>query len=259
MWQTEKLQSSEKGQQLLEEYKEVVNKAKKQTDNMFYLYVQLIFAGILIVTSIMLRSSNPTVFTYVKDGYNRFFEKDTFIESTFSFNVFLDKMEEELKIRFRRLKEVFASSGRGSADIYPDNVSTSKYYLKDKGVIPAEGYISSPYGIRQNPFNTKQKEFHTGIDIAARKGTYIKAAFSGTVIAAGKSDIAGNYIRISSDNEIITLYAHNQFLFVKEGDTVVAGQVIATMGSTGLATGPHLHFEFIANGTRYNPIYALPL
>ena len=73
------------------------------------------------------------------------------------------------------------------------------------------------------------------------------------------SDFTGNYIRISSENNITTLYAHNQFLFVKEGDSVLAGQIIATMGDTGYATGPHLHFEFIVDGIRYNPVYAIEL
>ena len=67
----------------------------------------------------------------------------------------------------------------------------------------------------------------------------------------------GNYIRIKTDDEITTFYAHNQFNFMNVGDRVLAGQIIGTVGRTGYATGPHLHFEFIYNGIRYNPIYIL--
>ncbi|MBQ3009042.1 MAG: M23 family metallopeptidase [Oscillospiraceae bacterium] len=179
------------------------------------------------------------------------------MESTFSFNSFIYNLEAELQQRFHQLVTVFNS--KGSANIYPDNVSMKKYVPKEKGIPPAQGYISSPYGIRTNPFNSKEKEFHTGLDIAAPKGTFIKASFAGIITATGKSDIAGNYIKISSENGISTMYAHNQFLLVKEGDNVLAGQVIATMGETGMATGPHVHFEFLVDGTRYNPVYAIEI
>lgn len=233
---------------------------KKKKDNNIYLYVQFVFTAIIIVTAFMLRNTDSKTFEYVQENYNQYFETDTYLESKFSYNTFMKKMKDELRLRYGQLTAVFNNiSGKGTADIYPSNVSLDKYELEEKGVSPADGYISSPYGIRTNPFNSKEKEFHTGMDIAAAKGTFIRAAFSGTVSAAGKSDTAGNYIRIQSEDGISTLYAHNQFLFVKEGDKVLAGQVIATMGDTGLATGPHLHFEFLADGVRYNPIYALDL
>lgn len=226
----------------------------------WYFTCQLMFMSVLIIVSMVLKHENSTVFEYVKNNYELYFENDSYMENTFSYNYFLDKMKSELHIRYGQLVSVMNNiSGKGSANIYPDNVSSKKYIPEVKGVTPAKGYISSPYGLRKNPFNSKLTEFHTGIDIAAPKGSFIKAAYAGTVIAAGKSDIAGNYIRISSENNITTLYAHNQFLFVKEGDRVLAGQIIATMGDTGYATGPHLHFEFIVDGIRYNPVYAIEL
>ena len=226
----------------------------------WYFTCQLMFMSVLIIVSMVLKHENSTVFEYVKNNYELYFENDSYMENTFSYNYFLDKMKSELHIRYGQLVSVMNNiSGKGSANIYPDNVSSKKYIPEVKGVTPAKGYISSPYGLRKNPFNSKLTEFHTGIDIAAPKGTFIRAAFSGTVKAAGYSDVAGNYIRIESDNKIETLYAHNQFILVKVNDTVVAGQVIATMGETGMATGPHVHFEFLSDGVRYNPIYAIEL
>ncbi len=253
MWKSDITENTD----IPKEYKKVIQKAKKQTDNNLYLLIQLCFSAVILIFSITVKNGNKELFNYVKDGYSQFFETENYLESSFSFNTFLEKMESELENRFDNLITVFNS--RGSADIYPDNVSTDKIYIKNKGKAVAQGYISSPFGIRSNPFNNKEKEFHTGIDIAAPKGTFIRAAFDGEVIVSDNSDIAGNYIRIQSDGNIVTMYAHNQFNFVKAGDKVLAGQVIATMGRTGRATGPHIHFEFIKDGIRYNPAYILEI
>lgn len=259
MWQKE-ITEENKISPLSDEYIKIIKKSNKKSENNLYIHFQIMFMAILLIVSFALKGGNSDTFEFAKNNYVDFFETDRYIESTFSYNTFVEKMQNELQLRFGKLMTVFNNfTGQGSADIYPDNVSTKKYNLENKGVTPANGYISSPYGIRTNPFNTKKKEFHTGMDIAAPKGTFIKAAFDGVVIAAGSSATAGNYIRIQSADNIATLYAHNQFLLVKEGDSVLAGQVIATMGRTGLATGPHLHFEFIVNGTRYNPVYAIDI
>ena len=225
-----------------------------------YFNIQLIFVAIILMASFVLKSSDEYVYLYAKENYQEFFETDKFMENTFSYNAFMEKMYNEIQIRYGQLVAVFNDfNGKGSADTYPSNVSNKKYSIANRGVLPVKGYISSPYGMRTNPFKPKQKEFHTGMDIAASKGTFIYAAFDGTVSKSTYSSIAGNNIRIISADGIETMYAHNQFNLVKEGDTVMAGQVIATVGDTGNATGPHLHFEFIANGIRYNPAYVLKI
>ena len=242
--------------------KQDANKKNKKyiyKDNIYF-NIQLIFTAIIILSSFLLKNSSENIFNYTKDNYNQFFETDKFIENSFSYNSFMENMYNELQIRFGQLVSVFNNfNGKGKADIYPTNVSTEQYYIEEKGIIPVNGYISSPYGIRSDPFNKSKKEFHTGMDIAAAKGRYICAAFDGVVLKSSYSDTAGNYIRIKSENGVETLYAHNQFNLVKEGDKVLAGQVIATIGETGKATGPHLHFEFIADGVRYNPAYVLTI
>ena len=110
------------------------------------------------------------------------------------------------------------------------------------------GTLTSGYGYRIDPF-TNKTSFHSGLDIAASKGTPIKSALSGVVELSQKSGgDYGNYI-IVNHGAFKTLYAHCEKLTVSEGDFVSAGDIIATVGSTGRSTGPHLHFELrIGNG-----------
>ncbi|MGI6551788.1 MAG: peptidoglycan DD-metalloendopeptidase family protein [Bacillota bacterium] len=112
---------------------------------------------------------------------------------------------------------------------------------------PLEGRITSPFGPRG-------KEFHHGLDIAGKKGDPIRAALKGTVVFSGwKNGIYGNTVIIQHDHDLMTLYAHNSRNLVQKGDRVHAGRVIAELGSTGRATGPHLHWEVHLGGKPVNP------
>lgn len=112
--------------------------------------------------------------------------------------------------------------------------------------------ISSRYGYRINPI-TKEKEFHTGIDIPMPGGTPIKAVMGGTV-TRGYDSGYGNYVIITSGNKK-TLYAHCQLIEVSDGQQVKRGEVIATVGNTGLSTGQHLHLEYEKDGKKLNPAF----
>lgn len=110
---------------------------------------------------------------------------------------------------------------------------------------PAEGRLTSDYGKRR-------WEFHTGIDIANKRGTPIVAADSGTVIFSGRMGNYGKYVQIDH-NGIVSAYAHNSKLLVAVGDHVIRGQTIALMGSTGRSTGSHCHFEILIGYEFQNP------
>lgn len=116
---------------------------------------------------------------------------------------------------------------------------------------------NSGYGWREDPFDSDEADFHTGVDLAAAQGTAVYAAADGVVRVAGTQSSYGNYIRILHHNGDETLYAHMQYLFVRSGQSVHAGQLLGTAGQTGNVTGPHLHFELLHEGVRYDPQQAL--
>jgi murein DD-endopeptidase MepM/ murein hydrolase activator NlpD len=123
----------------------------------------------------------------------------------------------------------------------------------DLFIWPVRGYITSSYGYRSNPFSPGVRQFHTGLDIGAGSGTPIRAAMSGRVSAAAYNDISGNYVVISHHSGYRTLYAHMSVIRVKAGAYVKTGERIGDVGSTGLSTGPHLHFTVYKNGVTVNP------
>lgn len=118
---------------------------------------------------------------------------------------------------------------------------------------PASRLITSKFGTRFHPVY-KEYRTHTGVDIGASYGSNVLAANGGTVTTATYSNSYGYYIVINHHNGMTTLYAHMSKLIASVGDTVSAGQVIGLVGSTGVSTGPHLHFEVSVNGTRVNPL-----
>jgi len=112
---------------------------------------------------------------------------------------------------------------------------------------------SSDFGYRIDPF-TGLRAFHEGIDFSASPGTPVVAAAAGKVIHTAEAHPQyGKLVEIDHGNGLVTRYAHNSELLVNKGDLVVRGQAIATVGSTGRSTGPHLHFEVRLNGVAQNP------
>ena len=115
--------------------------------------------------------------------------------------------------------------------------------------LPVSGTISSRYGVSSRIRSSN----HTGLDIATTLGTPIKVVAAGTVTCASYQGSYGNLVKIDHGNGLETWYAHTKEMYVKVGDQVEAGEVIAAVGSTGNSTGPHLHFEIRINGNHVNP------
>ena len=164
-----------------------------------------------------------------------FTDKDTIISKLYK--------EKPVVIAKKQLakKSVKVSTGR--------NMSNSKVSLGISLIRPVSGSISSRFG----SISRLRSGAHTGLDIAASKGTSIKAAASGVVVFSGTNGAYGKMIAISHGNGVLTYYGHCSSLYASVGKTVNQGDVIAAVGSTGNSTGPHLHFEIRVNGVAYNP------
>ncbi|TFC25191.1 M23 family metallopeptidase [Cryobacterium sp. TMT1-3] len=129
--------------------------------------------------------------------------------------------------------------------------SLSPGQLSDQGwALPVLGRISSPFGSRPNKPVDGVGDFHNGTDIAAPCGQPVFAATGGKVVTSGYQGSYGNWILIDHGNGIETGYAHNSQLLVDPGQLVVAGEIIAVVGSTGASSGCHVHFETRVDGER---------
>jgi murein DD-endopeptidase MepM/ murein hydrolase activator NlpD len=140
-------------------------------------------------------------------------------------------------------------AGRATAiDAYRQQVGPTD----GRFILPVEGPRTSGFGMRLHPVDHAER-LHSGMDIAAAAGTQIQAAAAGQVILSGTQAGYGNVVVIQHAEGYATLYAHNTENLVSVGTTVSQGQPIATVGSTGRSTGPHLHFEVRKDGKRLDP------
>ena len=114
------------------------------------------------------------------------------------------------------------------------------------------GYMSSRYGWRTDPI-TGKKSMHTGLDFAGKAGSEIVAVAAGVITWAGRDGAYGNTVEVSHGDDYVTRYAHAKEILVKPGDVVRKGDTIALMGSTGRATGSHVHYEVYKNGRSVDP------
>lgn len=155
----------------------------------------------------------------------------------------LDNLEQRIGLRGAQLSalESVILGRQLSADIRPT------------GRPVTQGYISSYYGERMDPFDGEEA-FHKGVDFAADAGADVLAVATGIVTWAGPRAGYGVLVEVSHGNGYVTRYAHNSRVLVKVGETVERGQAVAAVGSTGRSTGPHVHFEVLRNGGQIDPI-----
>lgn len=131
-------------------------------------------------------------------------------------------------------------------------ISTNTGGINTDWLNPVDGIITSDFGDRSNPIS-EDEELHNGVDIAVEEGTAIVAVADGVVVKVDNINTYGNYIKYKVDNDYIVLYAHCSQILVKEGDLVKQGQILAEAGSTGMSTGPHVHYSIWYKGELLNP------
>ncbi|MCS7213515.1 MAG: M23 family metallopeptidase [Candidatus Calescibacterium sp.] len=193
----------------------------------------------------------------------------------------------ELKKEIKKLKdmnEALVSLVFGGDQVYPEIISADfegDYILQNISIVseslkmiydelqkekesfehlptlwPVKGRITSGFGYRVNPVDGEY-QFHSGIDISAPEGTPVLSSASGKVVEVAANHLNGLYVRIRHINGIYTTYAHLRKVFVSKGDYVKKGEIIGLVGSTGRATGKHLHFEISFRGRPIDPTMLL--
>lgn len=120
-------------------------------------------------------------------------------------------------------------------------------------ITPAQGPISSPFGLKRF-FNEQARRPHSGLDLAAPRGSDIVAPYAGKIVLTGNFFFNGNSIFIDHGQGLITMYCHMDKLESQQGQWVEAGEVIGKVGATGRVTGPHLHWTVSLNNTRIDPL-----
>ena len=154
------------------------------------------------------------------------------------------KLKGEIKDKEDELEDLKNKENSSADDYVPSNA---------KWLVPCKyKRFTSPYGWRIHPVYGDRR-FHTGVDLANNAGTPIVATRDGTVTLAKYSKSAGYYVTIDHGDGFSSQYMHMTHYIVKKGDKVKAGQVIGYMGSTGVSTGNHLHFNILYKGDHVNP------
>ncbi|MDH3212341.1 MAG: M23 family metallopeptidase [Myxococcales bacterium] len=128
-----------------------------------------------------------------------------------------------------------------------------RHLASSPAIWPTKGWLTSRFGSRTSPF-TGRRQFHSGIDIAGRRGTDVVASARGVVKFTGRRGPLGNTVIIDHGYGVQSHYGHTDEIFVKRGQAVERGQVIASLGNTGRSTGPHLHYGVEVAGKTVNPL-----
>lgn len=199
---------------------------------------------------------NMDIKEFCEYGQNVITEINTFVQNLENYN---EKLETDDVINEQPNNENLISDGVSEEAKFEEAVEGVNQLVEDAEYIKETyklkhaiiGTVTSEFGVRESD-NKIVTPYHSGIDVAANKGTNIYAAIDGEVITATTDNAYGKYIMIQTDN-MVTLYAHCSELKVKKGQKVKQGELIGKVGSTGWATGPHLHFEIRLDGRLVNP------
>lgn len=161
-----------------------------------------------------------------------------------------------LKGTLDKLNKLSDTNNNLTMELTETNQKLEKYFDTVPTLWPVSGRISDTFGYRKDPF-TRRTTYHEGLDLAAQRGTKIKASATGKVTFSGRYSGYGLCIIIDHGKGITTLYGHCSKLLAKEGQSVNKGDVVALVGSTGRSTGSHLHFEILLYNTPVDPLQYL--
>ncbi len=228
------------------------------------LTLQLFLCVLILLSVVAVKQFGADAYDTLKQSYNEII-RESFTGKVLSEN--LDSIENAVSKTFSFLDgtqkdetgmggEMPVFSFDGVKRLKAPKGTTLSPILVLAGVtFPIEGGgISCKFGYRTHPI-TGKPDFHTGIDIPAPKGTRIMAAVGGTVKEISFSDIYGNVVILDHGGGFETVYCHCDKILAPKGARIKRGEILALVGSTGVATGPHLHFEMRKNGIAADPMW----
>lgn len=197
-------------------------------------------------------SQTYTVYVLTIDDYDMYFEK--LEDLNFYRDKIIEATEGNITTEYKEITQSYIDNLTDKEEIENFINSKIKNYNKKKTFYPTVSHrISSLYGARKSP-TAGASSFHKGVDISGDYGDNVYAYKYGTVISSGyNSGGYGNMILIKHEDGSSTRYAHLSSVLVQLGEVVSGGQIIGKVGSTGISTGNHLHFEMLINGSNVNP------
>ncbi|MBC5579999.1 M23 family metallopeptidase [Anaerofilum sp. BX8] len=233
------------------------------------LTVQLLFCLCVVAFVLVMRFASPDFFAQMGKRYGEMLTQGVSLTSSGELFRFASAGVESLQEKLRRAVEQLGAEKPDSAlgqggqyevthAEYLKTVTLAGYVLSDKPAMPVQGTLTSPFGYRVHPI-TGKTDFHTGVDLAAPLGTPAAAVWPGVVAETGFDDINGNYVKVIHSGSVCTTYNHLSQISVKTGQSLKRGETVGLVGSTGVSTGPHLHFELLIDGVRVDPAAALGL
>ncbi len=239
--------------------------AKKPKENL--LTIQCIICAVIIIVIYGLKMMNSLIYSQFANEFSECIESGIHFSEETPILRFIDNTVDTARKAAVDLSNSFSneeSNNTQTASIggfsnvnfndIQNEVSLDAFTISEELIQPTYGVLTSKFGMRENPITLKE-EFHLGIDIAAQQGAKIMASYSGQVIETGYTSQRGNYIILHHRQGLQTLYQHLECGFVHTGQNVNTGQIIGTVGNTGLSTGPHLHFELILNRKRVDALF----
>ncbi len=254
------------------------SKEKTKTDYFIKLILLQSILSFLVVSVVFLASKiAPGFFAEMKEDYGRIMQTDMSageiaekLKDAAEYVFKPDDSEEETKAVMSdnimttyevtsdetgetiAVGEIINGSGGDDAES-AKGTSFDNYFVNANPVLPVEGArLTSRFGYRIHPI-TGKKGFHTGLDMAAKEGTPVSAVYYGKVIKISEDDSWGKYVLIEHSDGFRTFYCHLSEIYAEEGAIIRQGETLGLVGSTGLSTGPHLHFEVRINEIRVDP------
>lgn len=217
--------------------------------------VQVCFCVVALVVVFTLQFVAPQWFSLTGEAYKAVMgggEGEAMFVGAFGQPITKETLTEAAQKLLETLPPLPLGQGGESANV-PKNLYLGPIALMAAPTYPAYGVITSNFGVRNHPI-TRKVDFHTGLDIAAPMGSAVYAALPGTVTEVGQSPIYGNFLRLSHGKNLETVYNHCSEILATPGAVVRRGERIALVGSTGISTGSHLHFDLLVNGCYTDPL-----